>query len=339
MPKVVCTNPIFPQTRQILEGHCELVVHDDATTAMPRGRLIEVTSDADAVMAFMTDCIDAGFLDACPRLRIVACALKGYDNFDIDACSARGIYVSIVSDLLTIPTAELAIGLLISASRHILTADRTIRAEGFQGWRARFYGTGLAGSKVGIIGFGAVGRAIAARLRGFDADVLVTDASDIDPAGADEVAASPASFDEVIATSDFIILATPLSESTYHLIDDTVIGRMKPGCYLINPARGSIVDEGAIGRALRNDHLSGYAADVFEMEDWALADRPAGIHPDILAQPDKTVLTPHIGSAVTDVRIEIERAAALSILDSLEGKMPRGTINADNVLPAHRRHG
>ncbi|MBO6519236.1 MAG: NAD(P)-binding domain-containing protein [Rhodospirillales bacterium] len=339
MPKVVVTNPIFPQTRDILEGHCDLVVHDDPANAMPLERLIEASSDADAIMAFMTDCIDAGFLDACPHLRIVACALKGYDNFDVDACSARGVYVSIVSDLLTVPTAELAIGLLISASRHILTADRSIRAEGFEGWRARFYGSGLAGSRVGIIGFGAVGQAIAARLRGFDADVLVTDASDIDAARAAGVAASPALFDEIVETSDFIILATPLSDGTYHLIDAAAIRRMKPGCYLINPARGSIVDEAAVARALRDNHLSGYAADVFEMEDWALTARPAGIHPDILAQPDKTVLTPHIGSAVTEVRIEIERAAALSILDCLEGKTPRGTINADDITPAHRKHG
>src|SRR5205085_9552568 len=121
--------------------------------------------NAEAIMAFMPDRLDADLLDACPRLRIVAGALKGYDNFDHAACTKRGVWLTIVPDLLTVPTAELTIGLMIAVGRNILPGDRLVRTGTFRGWRAQLYGTGLEGSTVGIIGMGAVGRAIAERLR------------------------------------------------------------------------------------------------------------------------------------------------------------------------------
>ena len=123
----------------------------------------------------MTDQVDDTFLARCPRLRIVACVLKGYDNFDVAACSRRKVWLSVVPDLLTNPTAELAVGLTIALGRKVLAGDAYMRSGAFAGWRPHLYGTGLDGSTVGIVGFGAVGRAIARRLDGFGARLLCHD--------------------------------------------------------------------------------------------------------------------------------------------------------------------
>src|SRR5262249_38679508 len=137
--------------------------------------VVRQAADAEALVAFMTDRVDESFLARCPRLRIVACVLKGYDNFDVAACSRRNILLSVVPDLLTNPTAELAVGLTIALGRKLLAGDAHVRSGAFGGWRPHLYGTGLDGSTVGIVGFGAVGRAIARRLGGFGARLLVHD--------------------------------------------------------------------------------------------------------------------------------------------------------------------
>jgi len=163
-PKVVITHWVHPEVIEFLNQYYEVLPNLTRET-LPREEIIRRTRDAEAIMVFMPDHIDADFLDACPKLKIIAAALKGYDNFDIDACTKHGVWFTIVQDLLTIPTAELTIGLLIALSRKILLGDRYIRSGKFRGWRPMFYGTGLNGSTVGIIGMGAVGKAIAKMLQ------------------------------------------------------------------------------------------------------------------------------------------------------------------------------
>jgi phosphonate dehydrogenase len=290
-----------------------------------RGRVV----DADALLAFMPDRIGADFLDACPRLRIVAGALKGWDNFDEEAFTARGVWLTIVPDLLTIPTAELAIGLLLGLGRHVLAGDAHVRSGNFQGWRPALYGRGLSGSTVGILGMGAVGRAIAERLRGFGPRRIVYwDQSRLAPELERKLQVDAGAFDEILRSSDFVLLALPLTASTRHVVDRSALARMKRDALLINPARGSLVDEAAVAEALESGALGGYAADAFEMEDWARADRPTAVHPGLLARRSRTLFTPHLGSAVDDVRREIVRHAALSIVDCLQQRLPpRGAVN------------
>ena len=220
-------------------------------------------------MAFMTDRIDRAFLERCPQLKVIGAALKGYDNIDVDAARERGVQVTIVPDLLTEPTAELAIGLMIALGRHIPLGDAGIRQSGFAGWRPQLYGTGIGNSTVGIVGFGLVGQAIARRLFGFGCRIVAFDTQPFDErAGVERVA-----FDDVLKLADFVVLGLPLTETTTGLIDAEAIGRMRRGALLVNPARGSLVDEAAVADALESGHLGGYAADVFECEDWA---RPIG---------------------------------------------------------------
>jgi phosphonate dehydrogenase len=281
-------------------------------------------AEADAMMAFMPDAVDEAFLAAAPRLGIVACALKGFDNFDVAACARAGVWVSVVPDLLTAPTAELAVGLAIGLARHVRAGDAFVRSGQFQGWRPELYGTGLDGSVAGIVGYGKVGRAIAARLAGFGCEIAVHD-----PARP-----GTASLADVLARADYVFAAVPLVPGTRHLVDRAALAAMKPGALLINVGRGSTVSELAVAGALAAGSLGGYAADVFEMEDWALPDRPRAIDPRLRASP-RTLFTPHLGSAVARVRAEIAMAAALNIADFLEGRRPRDAIN-EPEFPSRR---
>ncbi len=161
-------------------------------------------------MAFMPECIDDAFLAACPDLRVIACALKGYDNFDVTACTRRGVWLTIVPDLLTAPTAELTIGLMIVLCRNIVPSDRLVRGGEFGGWRPILYGTGIDGSTVGLIGAGALGKAVARRLAGFRTTLLYTDNSPLSTDQEEELRLRRVALDELLGRSDFVLLCLPL---------------------------------------------------------------------------------------------------------------------------------
>jgi len=322
-PRVVVTQRIHRETADLLAAHCDLEVNED-TEPWPRSRLLSAARNADALMVFMPDSLDDDFLAACPRLKIVAAALKGVDNFDIEACTRRGIWFTVVPDLLTEPTAELALTLVLGLARNVLPGDHRVRSGQFQGWRPLLYGKGLHGSTVGIIGLGQVGRALARMLNAFDCRVLYYDAGPINETG---LQAEPVSLNQLLALSDFVLPLVPLTRDTFHLFSAATLAQMKPGAFLINVCRGSVVDEEAVADALESEHLAGYAADTFEMEDWARPGRPRTVSSRLLRAKGNTVFTPHLGSAVASVRLEIERAAATNILQALRGDRPAGAIN------------
>jgi phosphonate dehydrogenase len=322
LPLIVLTSRVFPETRAALERVARVVANED-TEPWSYDEVIERCRKATGLMAFMTDCIDRAFLEQCPRLKVIGAALKGYDNIDVDAARERGVQVTIVPDLLTEPTAELAIGLMIALGRHIPLGDAGIRRQGFAGWRPELYGTGIGNSTVGIVGLGMVGQAIARRLLGFGCRIV---AFDTQPSGGG-ARVERVAFDDVLKLSDFVVLGLPLTDTTTGLINAEAIGRMRRGALLINPARGSLVDETAVADALESGHLGGYAADVFECEDWARSHRPMSIDARLIAPGARTVLTPHIGSAVTSARQQIELSAATSILQALAGQVPAGLVN------------
>lgn len=326
-PRVVITQPVFDATRALFDGDFELDVNP-GPEPWPADEVMRRSGDADAVMAFMTDHLDRAFFAGCRRLKVVGAALKGYDNIDVDAASRAGVWVTVVPDHLTVPTAELAIGLMLALGRHIVVADREIRASGFHGWRPRHYGTGLSGTTVALLGLGKVGRAIAERLVPFGCHIKGWDrAQNAVPEPAASRLMMASSPDDAIAGADWVILALPLTPETRHIISREQIARMRPGALLVNPARGSLVDEAAVADAIASGQLAGYAADVFECEDWALPDRPRAIDPRLTAPGAPVVLTPHVGSAVVTARREIEASAARSILDALAGRRPDGAIN------------
>ena len=174
---------------------------------------------------------------------------------------------------------------------------------------------------------GVISKAIAQRLHDFGCgSLLYYDEQRLDPVAEQRLGLTCAPFRELVAQSDFLIISVPINERTHHNIDDTVLKEMKPGAFLVNIARGSVVDEQAVANALATGHLDGYAADVFDLEDWARADRPRNIPQLLLAQKDKTLLTPHLGSSVPRIRMQIERKAACSIVQVLQGQRPDGAV-------------
>jgi phosphonate dehydrogenase len=320
MARVVVTHRIHAAVEEMLRAQADVDVPAGAES-WPRTELLRRLADAEAVMVFMPDRVDAEFLAAVPRLRLVAGAFKGGDNVDVAACAQRGVQVTVVADLLTRPTADLAIALLLAVTRNVVTGDRRVRAPGYAGWRPDLYGAGLAGRTVGVVGYGRLGHAIAARLDAFESVVRIHD-----PAASDDP--RWLSLDALLAASDHVVLAAPLVPSTLHAIDADALARVRPGAFLVNVGRGSVVDEEAVAAALASGRLAGYAADVFEFEDLSRPDRPRGIPRSLLAFPDRTVFTPHLGSAVGDVRREIETTAARAILDVLAGRTPSGLVTA-----------
>lgn len=319
-PRIVVTNRIHDEVLARLEalGSVEMNTGLEPWSAT---ELAARLRGANAMMGFMTDRVDDALLAEAADLRIVACALKGYDAYDVDACSRRGIWLSIVPDLLTEPTAELAVGLAIGLARHLRAGDDHVRRTDYAGWRAHLYGTGLHGATVAVVGLGRVGAAIVERLRGFGCARILG----VDPQ-ARHPAAQPAALDEAMATAQFVFLAVPLRPDTRHLVDAGRLARTAAGQYLINVGRGSVVDEQAVAAALRAGRLGGYAADVFGCEDWGLTDRPARIPAALLDAPN-TLFTPHLGSAVHSVRLAIEHRAADNIVAALTGDIPADALN------------
>lgn len=325
-PKALLTHRVHPQVLERLQAVCD-VDHNDSGRILAPDEVRRRASDAAAIMAFMTDRIDGEFLAACPQLKIVAGAFKGWDNVDVEACTERGVWVTRVPDLLTIPTAELAIGLLLSLTRNIAAGDRLMRSEPFSGWRPVLFGAGLTGKRLGIYGMGAVGQAIAERMTGFGVQMIYYDPQAL-PADRERSGLRRVTFETLLAESDFVLVAAPLTDQNLHAFNAAALARMKTGSYLINVGRGSVVDEQAVARALTSGNLAGFAADVYEMEDQSRSERPLQIEPALLADADRTVLTPHLGSAVDAVREQIEREAAENILAALRGETPSGAVNA-----------
>jgi phosphonate dehydrogenase len=324
--RVVITHRVYPEVLELLGQACEVIANQTANS-LTRDELLTRCRDADALLVFMPDNVDEDLLRQSPRLKIVAGAFKGYDNIDVAACTARAIWVSYVEDLLTAPTADLALGLLIALDRHLLAGHSYVRSGRHRGWRPELYGGGLSGRHVGIVGMGAVGRAVAHRLRGFDAKLLYTDPTPLSDADETELGAQSVPLETLLTRSTAVILTAPLTSDTHHLIDSEALRRLSAGALLVNVGRGSVVDEDAVADSLHAGYLGGYAADVFAFEDWSDQQRPQKISRALLAH-DRTLFTPHLGSAVRDVRRRIETAAAQSILDVCAGKPPSTAVNA-----------
>jgi phosphonate dehydrogenase len=325
-PKIVVSHWVHDEVVDFLSRRCRLTVNR-TRESWPRDELLRHCRDADALIAFMPDSVDEGFLAQCPRLRIVASAVKGYDNFDADACTRRGIWLTVVPGMLTGPTAELAVGLTIGLMRRIAAGDERVRSGEFAGWRPILYGGGLAGSIVGILGMGAVGRAIARRLAGFEARLAY---NDIDPLPVAEEAAlgvRRVSQMALLMTSDVVILTLPLTPETRRLINVDTLSLMKPGSYLVNVGRGSVVDENAVAAALASGQLAGYASDVFAFEDRRRPEGAPTIPAALLEHPDRTLFSAHMGAAVDTVRRDIAMYAARAALQALHGERPQGAVN------------
>ncbi len=264
-------------------------------------QLRERARDADGLLTMLTDRVDAALLDACPRLRAIANYAVGVDNIDLEATTARGIPVGNTPDVLTDATADLAFALLLAAARKLPDAIAAIPAGDWVTWEpGRWLGASVHGATLGIIGMGRIGRAVAARARGFDMEVVSASARDRDAVA------------DVLSRSDFVSLHCPLTPATHHLIDADALTRMRSTAILINTARGPIVDQAALAAALEAGQIAGAALDVTDPEPPA-ADDP------LLSAPN-LIVVPHIGSATHAARERMADLAVDNLIAALAGE-------------------
>lgn len=283
--------------------------------------IAEALRTADALVPTVTDRVTAQMLEAQPlKVRIIANYGVGFNNIDTAAARARGVVVTNTPDVLTEDTADDAILLMLMVARRGGEGEREVRAQTWTGWRpTHLLGTRVSGKTLGLIGLGRIGRAVAHRARhGFGMRVIFHDPYPPPPAVVAELEAEPrASVDDVLREADFVSLHSPATPETHHLIDSRRLGLMKRGAFLINNARGDIVDEAALVAALKHGTIAGAGLDVFEREPT--------VSPELLTM-DNVVLLPHIGSATHESRV----AMGLRALDNLKtffaGSPPRDRV-------------
>lgn len=271
-------------------------------------------SDAAALIALVNVPIDAALLRRAPALRIVANAAVGFDNIDLERCAEAGVVVTNTPGVLTDATADLTLGLILSCVRRLPQAEASLRAGEFRGWNFWDYlGGDIGGARLGIFGMGRIGHAVARRARGFGMEVQYHSRTRR-PAEQEEAAGIRwVEWEELLTTSDILSLHAPSTPATRHLLDAAALRRMKPGSYLINTARGNLIDEGALVEVLREGRLAGAGLDVYEHEP--------DLHPGLL-DLDSVTLLPHIGSATPNTRTAIAMLAARNVHAFLRGAGP-----------------
>jgi glyoxylate reductase len=295
-------------------------LHDAAAVDLYSGeatisadQLRERIADKDALICLITDAIDRAVLDAAPALKVVANVAAGYNNIDVVHARSRGVIVTNTPDVLTESVADFTWGLILAITRRLAEGERLLRRGEWKGWAFDFLlGSELRGKQLGLIGLGRIGRAVAARAAAFGMRVAYTssrDAYETTNSGPAEMM----SFDRLLITSDVISLHVPLTQETRHLIDKRALARMKRSAFLVNTARGPVVDEAALAWALQQHLIAGAALDVYEHE-------PA-VHPDLLSL-ENVLLVPHLASGTTETRSTMAELAVDNVIEVLAGRPP-----------------
>lgn len=287
----------FPRVaRDLLSGEFDVIEHP-TEHGRSEEDMITILGEADGAITLLSDPITRTVLAANPNLRVVANFAVGYNNVDVAAARELGIVVTNTPGVLTEATADLTMALMLAVMRRIVESDVQLRAERRCEWDPlMLLGASLQGKRLGIVGMGRIGAAVATRARAFGMEILGVRRGD--------------SLDELLATSDVVSLHTPLTAETRHLIDRDALARMKRGAYLVNTSRGALVDEDALCHALDAGHLRGAALDVFEHE-------PV-VNPRLFAMKN-VVAVPHIGSATEEARNAMARLTATDVVRVLRG--------------------
>lgn len=293
----------FPRiARDLLAPHFDVIEHP-TEHGRTEEDMITILAEADAAITLLSDPITRNVLEANRNLRLVANHAVGYNNIDIDAARELGVMITNTPGVLTESTADLTMALLLAVTRRVVESDGALRQKQRCEWDPlAFLGSSLQAKRLGIIGMGRIGTAVATRARAFGMDVIGVRRDH-----------SRAQLAELLATSDIVSIHAPLTSDTHHIMDAAAMRSMKPGSYLINTARGPLVDEEALCDALENRRLRGAGLDVYE-------DEPQ-VSSRLFALPN-VVLLPHIGSATEEARTAMARIAATNVLLFLSGQEP-----------------
>ena len=311
-PHVLIARAVFPEVVDKLRQHFE-VEANAADDIWPREELIRRLQGKQGVLTTGSERIDAELLAACPGLKICANMAVGYNNFDVPAMTAAGVLATNAPGVLTETTADMGFALLMAAARRVAEGEHYLRARKWDRWAYdMLIGQDVHGSTLGIIGMGRIGQAIARRgALGFGMKVIYHNRSRLPAADEAAVGARYVSKEELLRTADHVVLVVPYSAESHHTIGAADLALMKPTATLVNIARGGIVDDAALARALREGRIAAAGLDVFEGEP--------KVHPDLLTVPN-VVLTPHIASATVPTRKAMANLAA----DNLIGYLAQG---------------
>ena len=319
-PKLLSTHKLFPAARAIIDAHFD-AEYRDGPEGTPRAELLARVADKDALICLLKDKVDEELLSAAPKLRVAATVSTGYDNIDVPACTRHKVVATHTPGVLEDTVADFAWALLMALARRIVEADAWLRAGKWPGWDLdQFAGADVWGKTLGIIGFGRIGQCVARRALGFQMRVLYNDRSRSPVDLEKDLHAEFADLDRLLRESDFVTLHVPLLPETRHLISKENLAKMKRAAFLINTARGPVVDEVALAEALENKTIAGAALDVYEHEP--------KVTPALLACKN-AVLAPHIASASLETRTKMAVMAASSTVAILEGRRPPNALNGD----------
>ena len=322
-PRVLVARAIFPSVIERLAQHFE-VETNQADDVWSKEELTRRLSDKVGAFTTSSERIDAAVLDACPHLKVVANMAVGYNNFDVDAMTARGVLATNAPDVLTETTADFGFALLMATARRVTESEHFLRAGRWNKWSYdMFAGAEVHGTRLGIIGMGRIGQGIARRgAHGFGMEVVYHNRSRLAPALEAECKARYVAKEELLRTADHVVLVLPYTADSHHTIGAAELAQMKPTATLVNIARGGIVDDAALAQALRERRIAAAGLDVFEGEPQ--------VHPGLLEVPN-VVLTPHIASATVGTRLAMANLAADNLIAFFDGRGPLTPVNTPAV--------
>lgn len=317
--KIFLTRHVFPEVVADLARQFE-VDHNVSDDILPAEALRARAQSCEGIMTTIADRIDAAFFDACPAMKVVSNIAVGYNNIDVAAATARGVKVTNTPGVLDDTTADLTFALLMAAARRITeTEARLRRGEWKKGFALQqWLGTDIHHATLGIIGMGRIGQTIAKRASGFEMNILYNNRTQLSTEKEQALNARYVSQEELLRTSDFVVVMVPYSKDTHHLIGEKELAMMKPSAIFINTARGGVADDVALVAALKTRRIAGAGIDVFENE-------PA-LHREFL-DLENVVLTPHIGSASLATRMNMAKLAATNLSAALRGEAPPNWVN------------
>lgn len=320
--KVFVTRKIpTTQVEKLNKKGYEIVINEEDRVLTPQ-ELIEMGKGSDAILSLLTDKIDGEVMDALgPELKIISNYAVGFDNINITDATKRGIVVANTPcDEVNEAVAEHTWALISGLVRRVVEADEATRRGAYKGWEPDiFLGMSLVGKTLGIVGLGRIGTMVARRAKGYGMEITYNKRTR-DKSCEEKMGVRYCDLESLLKEADIISLHVPLTEETRHMINANTLAKMKKGSYLINTARGQVVDEHELVDALRSGHLAGAALDVFDNEP--------NINPELIGMAN-VITTPHIASATKEAREEMGKLAVSAILNTFEGKTPSNIVNKE----------
>jgi glyoxylate reductase len=322
-PKVFAAHALFEAAREILQASCE-VEYWDRRERPPRTELLQRIQDKEGLVCLLTEKVNEELLGAAPKLRIAANVAVGFDNIEVAACTKRGVAATNTPGVLDETTADFGWTLMMAVARRLGEGETLARSGTWEGWDLdQLVGTDVWGKTLGLVGFGRIGRAVARRASGFQMRVIYTDAVRAPEEVEKELRVEFRDMNALLAEADFVSLHVPLLPETRGLFDAAKFRRMKPTAFLINTARGPVVDEAALVAALEAGQIAGAGLDVYEKEPL--------IHPGL--KRANVVLAPHLASASLETRTKMACMAAENVVALFKGQRPPNLLNPE-VLKA-----